>query len=340
MSIASEGTDRESQVRDGVRNLVREVVNVQPGESVLVLSEYGRVDRDLPDIIGDAIKAAGGSTQIIWSDAVDPDNAQEPKITIAALQAADKVIYNFPAGAVGQRFISIVDRFLDKNSGPVRVTNNFVTLELMGSEYARFSGRAVSALYDWFEETYSSAKTWRITSPAGTNISGKIGEISSRQAIFEGMKSPYSSVFPVRIHRPVGSTAANGTIAIEHCAIPPVRIDSPPIVTVENDLAVGVQGGPEAEAYQRALDANAERWGERANYLDSWHSGLHPNGPNIEGFLGHGCSARMHMHIGRSDTYTSAGLKNHTIEIDGRVLLDNGRLVVLDDPEVRKSIGL
>jgi hypothetical protein len=241
---------------------------------------------------------------------------------------------------VGQRFVSVVDRFLDKDAGPLRVTNNFCTLELIASEYARFSGRAVNAIYEWFEETYSAARTWRITSPSGTDIGGRIAPVSSRQAILEGVKSLYSIVFPVRIHCPVGSAGASGTIAVDHCAIPPVRIENPPLVRVEDDLVVGVEGGREADDYRKALAANAERWGERANYLDSWHSGLHPSGPNIEGFLGHGCSARMHMHIGRSDTYTSAGLKNHTITIDDNVLLDNGRLVVLDDPQIRAAVGL
>ncbi len=340
MSTGAADSSFEAQVRDGIRNLVQEVVTVQPGERVLILSEYGRVDRELPDLIGEAIKQAGGEYQVMWSEGIDPDGRGRPEILIKAMQAADKVIYNFPAGSVGQRLVSVVDRFLDKDAGPLRVTNNFCTLELIASEFARFSGRTTKAIYEWFEETYSAAHTWRITSPSGTDIRGRIAPVSSRQAILEGMKSPYSTVFPARIHCPVGSAGASGTIAVDHCAIPPVRIENPPLVRIEDDLVTGVEGGREAEEYRRALAANAARWGDRANYLDSWHSGLHPYGPNIEGFLGHGCSARMHMHIGRSDTYTSAGLKNHSIAIDDAVLLDNGRLVGLDDPEVRRAVGL
>jgi hypothetical protein len=340
MSTSVVHSPTEEQVRDGVRNLVEEVARVARGEQVLVLSEYGRVDRDLPDLIGDAVRQAGAVCQVMWSDGIAPDSKGRPEILIKAMQAADRIIYNFPAGSVGQRFISVVDLFLDRDSGPLRVTNNFCTIELIASDYARFSGRAVSAIYEWFEETYSAARTWRITSPSGTDIGGQTAQVSSRQAILEGVKSLYSVVFPVRIHCPIGSAGASGTIAVDHCAIPPVRIENPPLVTVENDLVTAIEGGREANDYRKALAANAERWGERANYLDSWHSGLHPHGPNIEGFLGHGCSARMHMHIGRSDTYTSAGLRDHTIEIDGNVLLDQGRLVILDDPQIRKALGL
>ncbi len=276
----------------------------------------------------------------MWLDAIDPDDAVPPKAVVAAMKAADRIIYSVPAGAAGQRSVSVVSAYLDKDEGPFRVSNNFCTLELMSSEYARFSERTIRALHGYYEKMFRSAKTWRITTPSGTDISGQIGTVSSRQAMFEGMRSPYAAVFPSRIHAPIGSVNASGRIAIDHCAIPPMKIENPPIVEFVEDRVVGVEGGPEAEVYRKALEANAERWGDNANFLDSWHSGLNPYGPNITGFLGHGCSARMHLHIGRSDTYTSAGVVNHTIEIDGRKVLDNGKLVVLDDPKVREAVGL
>ena len=56
MATTSASQTREEQARDGIRNLVQEVANVQRGERVLVLNEYGRVDAPLPDLIGEAIK--------------------------------------------------------------------------------------------------------------------------------------------------------------------------------------------------------------------------------------------------------------------------------------------
>src|SRR5207249_10623959 len=45
--------------REGVRNLVENVARVQGGQRVLILSEYGKVERDVADLIADAVKAAG-----------------------------------------------------------------------------------------------------------------------------------------------------------------------------------------------------------------------------------------------------------------------------------------
>lgn len=328
------------QTKDGVRNLVEEVANVQPGERVLILSEYGRVEKDLPDLIGQAVKAAGGEYHVLWAEPIESPSQPAPPVLMAAMRAADKIIYTVPAGAPSDRIISPVARYLDKDEGPLRVTNNFCTLEHIGSGHARFSWRTASAIYDLVEEIGFGGKTWRITTPSGTDIGGKIGQVSSRQAMLEGQKSPKSITFPHRIHCPIGSVDATGVIAVDHCAIPPMRIESPPMVYFEDDRLVRVEGGREAEEYRRALEANEQRWGERANYLDSWHSGLNPYAPNVAGFIGHGCSARMHFHVGRSDTYTSAGVIKHTFVVDGRTILANGQLAFLDDPEMRAAVGL
>ncbi len=285
----------EERVRDGVRNLVQEVAGVQRGEHVLVASEFGRVEQPLAELIGQQIQADGAEPFVLWTLPIPPGEENRPEPLIKTMEAFDKIIYNFPAGAPSERQVSAVS-FLDREAGPSRFTNNFVTLEMIGSDYARYSARVINAVYDLFEEIYSDAKTWRITSVAGTDISGRVGKVSSRQAIFEGLRSPFTFTFPVRIHKPVGSYDANGRILVEHCGVPPVKIEHPPLLTIENDRVVAVEG-EDVSAYQQALTANAERWGDNANYLDSWHSGLHPKGPNIEGFIGHGCSARMHMHI-------------------------------------------
>jgi hypothetical protein len=327
------------RARDGIRNLVEEVASLQAGERVLILSEYGRVERELPDLIGETVKAVGGEYHVVWAEPIESPSQPAPPVLMAAMHAADKIIYNVPAGSPSDRLISPLARYFDKDEGPPRITNNFCSLEHIGSDHARFSWRTASAIYDLVEEIGFGGKTWRITTPGGTDIGGKIGQVSSRQAMLEGQKSPFSIVFPHRIHCPIGSVEASGVIAVDHCAIPPMRIENPPLVHIENDRVVRVEGGGEAEAYRKALEANEQRWGEAATYLDSWHSGLNPHAPNVTGFIGHGCSARMHFHIGRSDTYTSAGVIRHTFVVDRKTILDDGRLAILEDPAVQAVVG-
>ncbi len=325
-------------VREGVSNLVREAAEVQRGDQVLVLSDYGLVDKELPDLIAEEIKSCGAEAQVMWSEPMSPNRTTTPKVLLAAMQAADRIIYNIPPGSIDQPVFSSVEALLDKDERPYRLTNNFNTLERIASDYARFPERKIRALYAYFEDLFHSATTWRLTTPTGTDISGQIGRVSSRQAALEASVSPYAKVFPTRVCTPIGSVNASGRIAVDHCAIPPMKIANPPIVELVEDRIVAVEGGAEAEAYRQALEANVQRWGDSANFLDSWHTGLNPLGPNIPGYLGHGSAARMHLHLGRSNTYISGGIMNHTLEIDGQKVLDNGK-VNIPDPKVREIVG-
>jgi len=327
------------QAKVGIRNLVEEVAGVQPGERVLILSEFGRVDRDLPDLMADGVKQAGGESHVLWTEPLEPARTSAPDVVLRAIQAADRVIYNLPAGAPSNMPVSVF-KFLDKGQVPFRVTNNFCTVQDIATDYATLSWRTVRAIYDLIEEMGSSGKTWHINTPSGTDVGGRIAEISSRQVILEEQRSSYAVNFPIRVHCPIGVADVEGVIAIDHQAVPPIKIETPPRIVFEHDRVARVEGGREADEYRTALEANAERWGEGAYLLDSWHGGLHPHAPNMTGFFGHASCARMHFHVGRSDTYVGAGIVNHTLRIDDRPIVDGGKLVLLEGPAVRQAVGL
>jgi hypothetical protein len=105
------------RARSGIRNLVRQVADVQPGERVLILSEYGRVEKELPNLIGEVVKEAGGECHVMWADPLEPGVDSPPTVLMAAMLTADKLIYNVPAGTPGQMPIAPV-RYLEKDKGP------------------------------------------------------------------------------------------------------------------------------------------------------------------------------------------------------------------------------
>jgi hypothetical protein len=45
----------------------------------------------------------------------------------------------------------------------------------------------------------------------------------------------------------------------------------------------------------------------------------------------------MHFHVGRTLDPISAGVLNHTVEVDGRKLYEGGKLLLLDDPKIREA---
>jgi hypothetical protein len=331
--------------RQGVWNLVRNVADVQRGDNILIFNEYGQVDERLVALMVEAIKEQGALCHVMWGEPVELGRSSLPKVLIGAVVSADKVIHNYPSGLPGKSAgPSLLPKYLDKDKGPVRITNLFCTVEHMASEHARYPWKVVMALYNKVEEIFSSATRWRITTPSGTDIAGKVGKVSSRMAILEGQKSPFNVSFPTMTYCPVGSIEASGRIAVDHCAIPPIRIDHPPVVLFEGDRIVSVEGATEAaQQYRMALKQSREQYGDPADFLDSWHGGAHPEAKNVPGFIGHGCTARMHFHVGRTERYVSAGVIDQTIEVDGRKIFDRGKLMIIDDPvigEAMQSCGL
>lgn len=45
----------------------------------------------------------------------------------------------------------------------------------------------------------------------------------------------------------------------------------------------------------------------------------------------------MHFHLGRLKDPISAGISHHTVEVDGRKVVEAGRLLILDDPKIKAA---
>ena len=104
-----------SLVHEGVSNLVREAAQVQRGEQVLVLGDNGLVDRELPDLIADEVRSSGAEATVMWCEPMTRDQTIEPKVLVAAINAADRIVYNLPPGSIDQPVISSVEALLDKD---------------------------------------------------------------------------------------------------------------------------------------------------------------------------------------------------------------------------------
>ena len=337
MHTPSATIEHMDYAREGVRNLVENVAHVQAGQRVLILSEYGKVEREIADLIAEAVKAARAEYHVLWAEPLDMSVTEIPRVLMSAMRAADQVIYTVPATR-GDGSVSVVERFLDRTEAPRQVINNFCTLEQMASSHARFPWGVASAIYDVFEETCAQGKPWRIITPTGTDVRGTIGIADERR--LAGLDFPYRVIFPHRVHRPIGSDDAAGVIVVEACSGPPLNIQHPPSAIVRNNEIVRVEGSPDAAIYQQALDESRKRWGDGAYTIDSWHGGLHPYAPDVPGLAGQGCVARMHFHVGKTQVRVGADLHNYSLEVDGKLLIDQGRLAMLDVPEIRKAVGL
>lgn len=329
----------QQSVQEGVINLVEHCAEVKKGERVLVLNENGKVAPEIATLIEERVKERGAEYHVLWGESIEPQRTALPKVLIAAFLAADKVISNFSLNRV------ILDEYT-QGKGVVQINNTCRDPELMGTPHARFHWGLVKAIYARLEEIFAGAERWRITSPAGTDISGRIGKGSMvADAYFsrEAAASRFIRVFPGEVYSPVGSVEANGRIVTEYINVrDQMPWEDQVTLTIEGDRVIKIEGGNRAKDFEKALEENQKKFGEKALIIDSWHGGMNPKArvPTADNRSLQGATsgtAMMHFHLGRLKSPISAGILNHTVEVDGRKIYQGGKLLILDDPKIKQA---
>jgi hypothetical protein len=145
------------------------------------------------------------------------------------------------------------------------------------------------------------------------------------------------------IYTPVASLETDGQIVAEFTGgFKRVPCEDPAVILIENNRMAGFKGGQHwVEQYEKQLAATAERFGENAYIVDSWHGGTHPRAEFMQDLLGNGCASVMHFHLGRTTgktgDYLSAEISNHTLEVGGRKIYEDGKLMIRDDPKIEAA---
>ena len=327
------------EVREGVANLVNNCAEVRQGESVLVLNENGKVDAEVADLIAEAVKAAGAECHVLWGETIERGRQDLPKILVGAMLSADKVICNFGLNR------AVVDGYT-RGKGLIQINNTCRTERSMTTPHATFHWGMVRTIFSRLEEIFGEADEWRITSPAGTEVAGRIGkgsDVADAYFAAEAAASRFIRVFPGEVYTPVGCLSADGTIVTEYINMRDATPwEQPAVLTVQNSRVVKVEGGEEARRFGAEMEENAKRHGDNAAIIDSWHGGMNPKArvPSPENRALQGATsgaAMMHFHVGRILEPVSAGVLFPTIELDGRKLYEGGKLLILDDPKIQEA---
>ena len=343
-------TSDEAAVRGGVSNLILNCVGVELGDTVLLVNENGGVDRDLIGLMEEAIKSGGGTPYSLWVDSLAGIKAM-PKLLGSAILAADKLVMN----ANLNRVILLNHLLANGQADMVRINNRSRLPDAFTSEHAHFNWKLVMALASKIEEVTSAATDWNITSPYGTNISGKVAsesDVANAFFVQDAAQSRAERVFPGEVFAPVGSTGANGTIAFDHPGFSDkVRFINPMMLTVTDSIITDI-GWMQEEARPGQKDdpsgstvwtrdqligvltSNEQKFGRDRTYVvDSWHGGMHPKAVKKDGQQSN--QDTMHFHIGRVPSARSAYVSDQTITLDGKAFWDKGRAAVLDDVDIR-----
>ena len=337
-------------VQAGVNNLALRCAAIERGESVLLLNERGALDAELAALLEQAVSDAGGVPYALWTDSL-AGVEELPKPIAGAVLGADKLLMNCNLNR------AVLLDLLRANGaeGMIRINNRIRAPEGMATPHARFDWRLVMALAGRIEERTGRASAYRVTSPRGTDVTGRVASASEVADAFftqDAEMSRAERVFPGEVYAPVGSADANGVIAFDHPGMAdrePFR--NPIMLEVSGNRLRGVEWREEAARpnqrddptgntvwtsaqLERLLDANEARYGRDLAYaVDSFHGGFHPKAAKRPGQQSN--QDVMHFHIGRTQTPLSAYLSDQTIELDGEPFWRDGRSVLLQEEEIR-----
>ncbi|HUK40533.1 MAG TPA: hypothetical protein VLX11_05810 [Candidatus Acidoferrales bacterium] len=321
----------------GIKNCVEDCGAVERGQSVYVVSEEGAADRQVADAIADVARERGAKVNVVWGPKI-PKNRPEniPADVLQAYSKADLLFSHYPS----LKREALHPHFPGEKR--TRVPNRARTVDLMSTRWAAFPYSVQRALAVTIDTLSALGKSWRITSPSGTDVRGQFGTPDSAvaQAYFveeEGGRARRN--FPGGVHSPAMAVATEGVIVADHIAgFGSMSTTNPIKIELKDSRIVSISGD------DRTMQ---EKLSKTDGFIDSWHAGVNPmtvvpyaraENP-VEWYSYSHCSPTIvHFHVGRSTAPIDAACFHQSIVIDGRQIYDRGKLTLWDDPAVAASV--
>ena len=320
----------------GIENCVATCARVERGQSVYIVTEEEAADTAVVEALTESARDRGADVHVVSGPVIPKDRPEAiPPAVLDAYDRADVLFAHYPSlkrEALHPRF---------PGEARVRVPNRARTVSLMSSEWAGFPYSVQRALATTLDALSAPEKAWRITSPSGTDVRGRFGsrESTVAQAYFvedEGGRARRN--FPGGVHSPVVAVATEGVIVADHIAGFGSMPETMRLELVDGRV-VSLEGGdPEGLMHESLKSTDG--------FIDSWHAGVNPKtlvplarADNPGAWYGYShCSPMIvHFHVGRSHAPVDVACFQQTIEIDGRVVYDEGKLTIWDNPEVDRA---
>ncbi len=348
------------ELLQGARNLIK-YARIKEGQEVAILASNGQ-DNDVISALKLAAEDVGAHVTVLrFRGRTERHNfpgliQEPPRVVQKALTGADVII---EAGirtlyAVGMRHIDKEYMKIARSEyGAFFIRSELLCRETMESDFGHLPcdviyeiGRRVSSIIE-------QGKTIRVTTPLGTDISFEVNP-RGIMGSFRPLNMP-GDMLAIPGGR-VGMNPEHGygilyAEAIAPAVDPPQVFMTKPIRIVWDDnWAVEIDGEGECVDWLNMMvetgDRNARWWGEcmfgihpKSNAFgypsaptEVYFTGLHSRPDTLHNALGHSAGAGGVVSNRHLDTF----VHNQTLYVDGEKLVDNGRLLVLDDPEMRE----
>jgi leucyl aminopeptidase (aminopeptidase T) len=326
-----------SNLLEGARNCVIDCAKIGKGSTVAIVNETG-TDPDVVSAIADVARDAGAKVDVVWAEPHSKEKSAAIAADVfAAFRDAEVLVNHYHSLSR----VALQDTFPAETR--VRVPNRATSASLLESSWARFPYGLQKAIADSLEERMAPCRRWRITTPAGTDLSGQFVEADSplAQAYFQTDEDNNRARrnFPGGVHVPRISSGINGTLVAEYVDGAPAEMPAVRL-TVREGKVVAVDGGDvEGRAKARIMESDG--------HIDSWHCGVNPKtvipversaNPRKWYSYAH-CSPKMvHFHLGRTHSTINVACLDHTLEIEHQPIYEKGALVELSDRRIQTAL--
>ena len=318
----------EKKIYKACETLLTVCSNCQPEEEILIVTDYTRLDIGMA--MWDAAERFPKRSLILMNHR--EMHGEEPTETVAAAMLAADVIFRcttlslshstarMKACEAGARDLNCCDY-------------DFAMLE-SGGLYTDFP--ANMKYVDQIAEGFEGGDICEITSAIGTNYRASI----KGHKVFPqyGMTlEPGKTSSPPDIECATGAMpyTANGVVYVDGSITHPrigLITDAEPIrVEIKDSFVTKISGGPQAKVLEEVLEEIGDR---RIYQIGEIGVGLNPdaslNGRMLED---EGCMGTVHVALGNNESGNDINLhidmmfKNPTIKVDGKIVLDEGKVV-------------
>ncbi|HIZ07868.1 MAG TPA: aminopeptidase [Candidatus Eubacterium avistercoris] len=243
-------------LEQSAEKLVREIFDVKPGETV-VLTADDDSDMNVVQAVKNSAKAAGALAMVISVPTPGGvGKAADPELPVEALSAAllqadvwiefnhQWLLYSTPFERVEAqnkkiRYMCLVD----------------FTPELMIRTIGKVETQQLRVFMQAITERTASAKTMRVTTPAGCDVSFEIDPGHYTACDCGNATVPGIHMLTGQINVVPKFGTIQGTIVFDGSVTPPFgrKTDEPVRLTVENSRIVKVEGGKDAAEFENYL---------------------------------------------------------------------------------------
>ncbi len=218
---------------------------------------------------------------------------------------------------------------------------------VLATEWAKFPPEVIFAIGRVVFRTLKKSTTAKITSSKGTNLTIEYDPyLISASISFPSLQYGYvlpgtRATYPLGVFQLDTGEKTEGTVVLDALAKKSGMLKDPMKWIIKGNRVVEIDGGVEARALSRTMEGV-----ENANYLSKVVFGLNPKARLLEGLVHprHGEASRhagvLKVSLGDrpGGIFSTFGQNGEvlwpTLEVAGELLIENGKLMALSDPEV------